>query len=761
MTEKAKSAIVKITLNDATYRDISFEPTYINFFFGKNGAGKSTIAKSIGNRTGLTWKENVSSGAYKTLLFDRDFIESNFKQYGSLPGVFTMHEHNISLKEQLDELMAQRSDVETNEKNISEQINNDARQLDTLKSNLEEACWEQSKEIREQFPITQEGAKSKKRLTEAILNFPGAVRHDLDELRNLYAVAYDSNARTYTLFTSPSPSSQLPDSPLLMKQLISSGDSPFADFMKAIEATDWVKAGHEHFVGKSDGKCPFCQQSLPVDFEQNIAQCFDRQYQEELELLANFQRNYERTASYLLRAYEGNLEDAYTEINLEQYRSKISLLEAVIEANLKIIADKLSSPAKSFTLKPVEFITEELDAFIVEANKAIVAHNSIVSHQGKKQECKRKVWELIAYELKDLISDYKKACKKISDHRKELEKLKTELRNDYKRITAEIMEKGKESVNTRAASESINAIIKDSGFQGFYLRERTNADNVYEVIRWDGTVAENLSEGERNFIAFLYFYHLVKGGRNEEDSAKPKIVVIDDPVSSMDSGVMFIVAALVREMADICMNNIEYLNRDTTVNFIKQLFVLTHNTFFHKEITYGMLSEFRGVTIYRVEKHDNDSKIYPCIRKATNAFEDDTNYNPVQDSYAALWTEYQEATKPISLLNVMRRILEYYFLQTCGYDGNQLRNVILKDNENAFISFNEYGIPDRSKYHLATSMLSYIARASKFNDGLYFVDDETNCEHYREVFKQIFTVMSQLQHYDMMMSKRPESTDTL
>jgi wobble nucleotide-excising tRNase len=41
---------------------------------------------------------------------------------------------------------------------------------------------------------------------------------------------------------------------------------------------------------------------------------------------------------------------------------------------------------------------------------------------------------------------------------------------------------------------------------------------------------------------------------------KEKIVVIDDPVSSMDSTALFLVSAIVREMINVCRNNTEYLN---------------------------------------------------------------------------------------------------------------------------------------------------------------------------------------------------------
>ena len=37
MNPKMKSAIEKITLNDATFSNEVIEPTYVNFFYGKNG----------------------------------------------------------------------------------------------------------------------------------------------------------------------------------------------------------------------------------------------------------------------------------------------------------------------------------------------------------------------------------------------------------------------------------------------------------------------------------------------------------------------------------------------------------------------------------------------------------------------------------------------------------------------------------------------------------------------------------------------------
>ena len=45
MQRKVPSAITNITLNRATFTDVSIdELTFVNFFYGNNGAGKSSIA---------------------------------------------------------------------------------------------------------------------------------------------------------------------------------------------------------------------------------------------------------------------------------------------------------------------------------------------------------------------------------------------------------------------------------------------------------------------------------------------------------------------------------------------------------------------------------------------------------------------------------------------------------------------------------------------------------------------------------------------
>ena len=51
---------------------------------------------------------------------------------------------------------------------------------------------------------------------------------------------------------------------------------------------------------------------------------------------------------------------------------------------------------------------------------------------------------------------------------------------------------------------------------------------------------------------------------------------------------------------------------------------------------------------------------------------EEENYNPDQNSYVALWDELSDIQSTIPALNMIRRILESYFLQLCGYEGSDL-----------------------------------------------------------------------------------------
>ncbi|MBK1684314.1 AAA family ATPase [Rhodoferax fermentans] len=88
--------------------------------------------------------------------------------------------------------------------------------------------------------------------------------------------------------------------------------------------------------------------------------------------------------------------------------------------------------------------------------------------------------------------------------------------------------------------------------------------NGYTVVR-GGRPANNLSDGERTAVAFLYFLKSLEG--TDFDLADG-IVVIDDPVSSLDANSLFSAFGFLKSRAANA----------------KQLFILTHNFSFFRQV---------------------------------------------------------------------------------------------------------------------------------------------------------------------------------
>lgn len=764
MQRKVPSAIENITLNRATFTDVPVaDLTFVNFFYGNNGAGKSSIAHAIEEDDGVVWADGKSADDYDVLVYNQDFINENFVNYGDLKGVFIFGEEDIEAKKRIAELTEEKKKKSDAKVAAGENYKQKTAGVDAALTQFQDACFSKTADIRKRFEKCMDGKKQKKNFAEAVLGEKTPKEHDLSELERLYGVAFDDTARAYAEFKKAGATTygSLPGKELLDKVIVSSSDTPFARFLKALGSTasDWVRDGHTHFSGSAGGKCPYCQQKLPADFENEIAATFDAQYQQDIRDLGQFQSTYGRETADIVRLLQTNTADAMPSLDLKAYQERLSLLESKFEVNRQRIAEKVKEPSKTVSLEDTDTLLLEIGAMIDDINKLIKANNDVVAaKKSSKEKCKTEIMQYLAFMLADEVTGYKDEVARLKTEIDDVTERGKKLKKEIGELTTQISELNKHNANTEAAIDSINKILRDSGFQGFSIRAKDGVENVYEIVRENGTVAENLSEGERNFIAFLYFYHRVRGSMNSEE-LKEKIVVIDDPVSSMDSTALFIVSAIVREMINVCRNNTEYLNPQVPGDYIKQLFILTHNVYFHREVTYQQVGYYNCTSFYMIRKNDNVSTVKLCKRQNKEIPSEEENYNPVQNSYAALWDELRDLHSTIPALNVMRRILEYYFLQLCGYEGSDLRSIVLekKENREKFIKQVEGEKPDMTDYQLASSLLAYINNPNGISDGLNYVEDCEDAEAYKRVFQMIFDALGQSQHYKMMTGQRTKS----
>lgn len=162
-----------------------------------------------------------------------------------------------------------------------------------------------------------------------------------------------------------------------------------------------------------------------------------------------------------------------------------------------------------------------------------------------------------------------------------------------------------------------------------------------------------MSEGEKSLISFLYFHQLCIGTDNVDRGVKKKIIVIDDPISSLDSCSLFVVSSIIHSLimrADDDKNNFKN-------SFISQVFILTHNLYFYKEVSFErrpMCKDRAHFQLFRLNGGETtierSDKPYPS------------------DDYILMWNTIKKFTaetgideaRNIMLSNTMRRIIDSY-----------------------------------------------------------------------------------------------------
>lgn len=781
MDKKIQSCITQIKLDDATFKktDTHIEPTYINYFFGNNGTGKSTIAKAIQSGEGITYAPGVSADDCQVLVYNQEYIDNNMKNFHNLPGVFTMAEENVEIQYLIDEAMKK---IESAQKTVTiaeEKKTKLAFKKDALDTNLHNDLWKKTETIRSKdFPKTQTGfISSKKKFANKI---KGCIPSDynLDDLKRMYSSAYSATPKKYELFNTISDTSALDNmegKDILSVAIVNASETQLAEFWKKINNAEWVRNGHAEYHSKTDGKCPYCSQPLPPDFERMLTESFDDQYRKNRDKLEKFLQDYRDAANALFIPLLKLPEPTYPVIELKSYNDKLAAIKGIIATNIEYIKEKIAEPAKIVTIDDTAPLLKELQLIIDGYNELIRDNNAIVADAPKKkEECKDKVFAYMAFIAKDILDAYQKSYMDIEKLLKEQQDIVERQNNEIRKLTHDIRILNSQTKETESAMNNINSMLKDAGFQGFevcpHWEEKRNPDGSvqrivsspirnYAVVRTNEEtgqkeIAQNLSEGEKNFIAFLYFQQSVFGSTDADSVPRKKIVVIDDPVSSMDSGTLFIISAQIRRMIHICRNNVNNRNPVANGNFIKQIFILTHNAYFHREVTYPYANKWDFVSFYLVQKFDNKSSVTLYEQINPDRPTEMMNVNPVKNSYAALWESYKEVKSGIPLKSIIRRILEYYFLQLCGYEGDDLRKCILEDHKNDFL-YDEQGNETPDRYEMAKVLLSYIVSdTSGVNDGINYTDDFLNIQLYRNTFRMIFKYMNQEQHFNMMMGIR-------
>ena len=759
---KKPSVITSVATSAATFKDSSDNycyPTFINSFFGNNGTGKSTVAKSIETKENITIQDGLNIDDYDIKIYNEEFVKETIvnainpqNPNKDIPGVFTISAGNGKIEKEIGELLSKNKEVQKNNQNLLKEIEKDTSASEVLKNDSYKDLWKKSEELRGKYPDALLSKRpSIKDFCDWLVNEPEPTQLDLEEYDKQYNLAFNNSGKKYTPVTYSG--FLMPSSPLLEEKITNSSSSDFSNFMKKIDAITWVRAGHEKFHDKTDGICPYCQQALPEDFEKKLKESFDVEYENKIKELSTFKEHYSNMGQHystIWSNYEQNEFFIDNPEELKKLKTIIQLLTDTISDNARRIEDKINNPEEPITLLSVDTIKGEIENLIDTVNKTIAENNKVIDdRKTAADKCKSDLRKHLAFSFAADIATYKAKRDTLAEAIKERKETKDKNDKMIETNKKKVAELKSRVTNITACVDNIKRLLLNSGFTSFTIREKANKPNYYEIVRSDGSIATNLSEGERNFLAFLYFHQQVLGFNNEDDEITQKIVVIDDPVSSMDSSALFVVSSLIRQMFTLCPGH--YNKKESNIE-ISQIFVLTHNALFHHYVTAGYddSRHYNYFSFFEVKKKNEVSSIIPSLKELNGNI---INKNPQKSYYTSLWDAYNEVYSSNALITLMRQILNSYFIQTCGRTEEDIIDDLTINHADKFIVGS-----DTSKLELLKLIVAFIDTPSGiFQDDVYSTSSGLDLTECKDVFKTIFEALGQEQHYNQMMKTAIET----
>lgn len=370
----------------------------------------------------------------------------------------------------------------------------------------------------------------------------------------------------------------------------------------------WVRDGKALHENEGKCKCLFCGNEIDESLWDKLDQHYNKQSEGLLldlryldKFIANEKDKLERTLPF-----EFDHKKLYSE-----FRSDIKTIQDEINSILKKsyeISKEIQASVKQRIESPNQvFYIEEVDlTFFSDVNKLIHELNALIKSSNEKttdidaekNNARNKLFthELISFkkhiDYDSMIINISQGQGLVSEKQAAYDAISAKIKG--KKYEIEGFEKGR--TDESRGAEEINKILCDNlGHPNLKLKAISGSDGYHYVVMRDEKLAYNLSEGEKSLIAFCYF---IADLENINADKSNRLIWIDDPISSLDSGHIFYIYSIIRDRITSKQDS------------FKQFFISTHSLDFLK------LSKrlSKKANYYIVDK----SEKYSSIKKMPN-----------------------------------------------------------------------------------------------------------------------------------------------
>lgn len=697
----------------------------VNLIYGLNGTGKTTLSNFLYNTEHSDYSECSIEGlnGEDILVYNQRFIHDYFYQPDNLKGIFTLSKEN---KEAEEKIKAAQDEIKRLETEKNDKVSERAQQetlLSSKKQDAEKRTWQIKTKFAGGDRVLEyclEGLKGNKSLlfeNLAKIKKPDEkLTKTSDELKKEVEAIKGDSAQKYDLlpvinFTAY----KVESNQILEKNIVGNENSSVSKLINQLQNSDWVKDGLQYIpevIEEDAESCPFCQRkTVTQSLLNDIKGFFDESYENDIDELKQLLSSYENAISALPKkeTFEINPFMVEKKSDFENYYNAVYSL---LENNRRKLETKLKTPSQKIILSDSVTVIKKLNDFIEGINQSISSHNKKIVNKDKTlAEIKDQFWKLMRWDYDQTISTY---LKDKTDIEKKIGELKVSEQEVEKSIRTQkdiIAEQHKKTINIEQSITFINNGLVGLGLDDFSIEKHSN--NLYRIKRskQGADIFQTLSEGEKMIISFLYFIEMCRGKRSVDDTGARKIIVIDDPISSLSHIFIFNIGQLIKK---------EFLSSDS----YEQVFVLTHSLYFFYELTdTNHKRRKENQKLFRITKNSDGSHIF------------NMKYEEIQNDYQSYWQIIKDEKQPPALIaNCMRNVIEYFFN---FIEKKDLNNVFQKPElqDNKFQAFCRY--VNRESHSLGQNIFDYKEFDYEiFKEALGLVFEQSGYkEHYEEMVK--------------------------
>ncbi|WP_086243702.1 AAA family ATPase [Campylobacter devanensis] len=731
--------IRKVNLKCASYKELATLKTdkKINLIYGLNGSGKSTFSeymRKIGYadekfancsiETDNAENKSEFSLDEKILVYNQKWVKEAFYENPTLKGIFSLSKGNADAKKKIDLANQEKEKLEKLKTEKEKDKEKSQKSFESKKLKIVDSIWKIKTDYTGGERVTDQFFKGLKSNRETLFKYVLGISKSttpllktIKDIQEELQVLLDKNATKIENLSNVQIKNLTEDEIILLKKEITgSKNSTFSTLLDNLRNSDWVNSGLKYVENQTEpAHCPFCQQKIDKQhLLDELKSCFDKSYEQDKLKLQHIYDNYKRQIDGI------SIDASFKQNNLlndlsSKYESAFEKLKSSLNRNLDIIKEKISTPSKQITLNPVITELTSLNEVIKSANDKINDFNAKIDQKDLTiKELEKLFWENIRLQYDVIITNYLSDKSLFDKEQKNFDSEISIIEEEIKKQDNIITEQSElVSTNIDEAVISINNRLIELGINSFKIEKYDKYKAEYKLVRSEESednIFESLSEGEKIIISFLYFIEECRGKDDSKTVDKKKIVVIDDPISSLSHIYVFNIGTLIKS---------EFFGSS---KFYEQIFVLTHNLYFFYELAKSLYRDKKEFNLFRIIKSTRGSSITTM------------KYSDIQNDYQMYWSIVNNKdNQPALIANCMRNIIEYFF----GFiENNELSKVFQKKEFKDNINYQAF--------------YRYINRESHSDNVNIYDMKEFDYDSFQEAFRKVFTLAGYEEHYNKM-----------